>query len=170
MAGFVVTLILLAVCGLLFGKADTKKYLLNQVGLDLSKDRYETRKEDEFKKYALQAMKKVVDLGLYCTDENSFLDNMSEKLNQALYGREERNEWGDYDYKPPIYLGVKKHYVQHANTVIYRRIEDVRKGNAASLAKNVLFSDKKSIKRYCEILWEKYQYPWPEDWMQKDEY
>ena len=65
---------------------------------------------------------------------------------------------------------MKKHYVQHANTVIYRRIEDVRKGNAASLAKNVLFSDKKSIKRYCEILWEKYQYPWPEDWMQKDEY
>ena len=77
MAGFVITLILLAVCGLLFGKADTKKYLLNQVGLDLSKDRYETRKEDEFKKYALQAMKKVVDLGLYCTDENSFLHILS---------------------------------------------------------------------------------------------
>ena len=77
----------------------------------MSKDRYETRKEDEFKKYALQAMKKVVDLGLYCTDENSFLDNMSEKLNQALYGREERNEWGDYDYKPPIYLGVKPNLI-----------------------------------------------------------
>ena len=53
MAGFILMLVVLAVCGLLFGKADTKKELLNQVGLDLSSNRYETKKEDEFKKYAL---------------------------------------------------------------------------------------------------------------------
>lgn len=169
MAEFVIMLAIVVVCALLFGKADTKKELLNQVGLDLSKDRYETKKENEFKKYALQAMKKAIDLGyLGAEDEEDFLNFMSGKLDKALYESYVKNSWGGEDYIPPIDLGVKKHYVKHARRVINRRKEDRKKGNVTPLIRSIDFSDKKSAKRYCEILWEKYQYPWPEDWMQND--
>ena len=81
MAGFIMMLAVLAICGLLFGKADTKKELLNQVGLDLSQNRYETKKEDEFRKYSIQAMKKVVDTFYNgSSNEKWFLEIMSDKL------------------------------------------------------------------------------------------
>ena len=100
MAGFVLMLVILAICGLLFGKADTKKELLNQVGLDLSQNRYETKKEDEFRKYALRAMREVVNLDYYrATDEKSFLDFMSDKLDLAVNGRSVENSWGGFDYE-----------------------------------------------------------------------
>ena len=169
MAEFIIILAVVVVCALLFGKADTKKELLNQVGLDLSQDRYETKKENEFRKYSLQAMKEAIDLGYrWVTNEVDFLNYLSGKLEHALYGRFEKNSWGEEDYIPPIYLGVKTHYVKHAYRVINRRKDDIKKGNDSPLARNIDFSDKKSAKRYCKILWEKYQYPWPEDWMQND--
>lgn len=169
MAGFILMLAVLAICGLLFGKADTKKELLNQVGLDLSQNRYETKKEDEYRKYSIQAMKKVVDTFYNgSSNENWFLEIMSDKLQYALNGNTEKNCWGDYEYHPPIYLGVKRHYVEHAYRVIYRRQEDLKQGKKTELAKNVNFMDKKSVKHYCEKLWDKYQYPWPKNWMQND--
>lgn len=169
MAGFILMLAIIVVCALFFGKADTKKELLNQVGLDLSQDRYETKKENEFRKYSLQAMKEAIDLGFrWVTNEDDFLNYLSGNLEHALYGRYEKNSWGEEDYQPPIYLGVKTHYVKHAYRVINRRKDDIKKGNDSPLARNIDFSDKKSAKQYCEILWEKYQYPWPEDWLQND--
>lgn len=166
MAGFILVLVVLAICGLIFGKADTKKELLNQVGLDLSQDRYETKKENEFKKYSLQAMKRVIELDYYhAKNEKEFLDYLCDKLELAAYGRYETNDWGGEDRKS-LYLGVKKHYVEHALTVINRREDDIKKKGAA-LA-NIDFSDKSRAKRYCESLWEKYQYPWPNDWMKDD--
>jgi len=169
MVEFILILAFVVVCALIFGKADTKKELLNQVGLDLSQERYETKKEKEFRKYALQAMKEAIDLGCcWASSEKDFLNYMSGKLEYALHGKYEENSWGGEDYIPPIYLGVKTHYVKHAYRVICRRKDDINKGNVVPLAKNVVFSDKKSVKRYCEILWEKYQYPWPVDWMQND--
>ena len=169
MAGFILMLALLAICGLLFGKADRKKELLNQVGLDLSQNSYETRKEDEFRKYSIQAMKKVVDTFYNgSADENKFLEVMSDDLRYALHGKTEKNSWDEYEYLPPIYLGVKKHYVEHAYRVIYRRQEDIKKGKETTFAKNVNFMDKKSVKLYCVKLWDKYQYPWPKNWMQND--
>lgn len=168
MVGFILIIVVLAICGLLFGKADTKKELLNQVGLDLSSNRYETRKEDEFKKFALRAMREVVNLDYYrATDEKSFLDFMSDKLDLAINGRSVENSWGGYEHES-LYLGVKKHYVDHAYTVVYRRTKDLKNGNNVLLSKNIDFSNKKSAKHYCEILWDKYQYPWPSDWMQND--
>ncbi len=154
------------ICGLLFGKADTKKELLNQVGLDLSQNRYETKKENEFRKYSIQAMKKVIELDTYrAKTEKDFLDFLSDKLNMAAYGKYEENSWGGEDYNT-LYLGVKKHYVEHASTVIYRRINDIKKKSATPV--NIDFSDKSRAKKYCESLWEKYQYPWPYDWMKND--
>lgn len=44
MAEFVIMIAILVICGLLFGKADTKKELLNQVGLDLSERNYDNKK------------------------------------------------------------------------------------------------------------------------------
>lgn len=113
-------------------------------------------------------MKAVVDLDYYkAQDEREFLDFMSDKLNLAAHGRYEDNYFGGSEYKS-LYLGVKTNYVKHAERVVYRRQKDIKAGNNSPLSKTVEFSDKKSAKRYCEILWEKYQYPWPEDWLQKD--
>ena len=167
MVEFLLILAVLAVCGLLFGKADTKKELLNQVGLDLSQDRYETKKENEFRKYSLHAMKKVIELDSYhAKNEKEFLDFLSDKLELAVHGRYETNSWGGEDYHS-LYLGVKNHYVKHAATVIYRRENDIKKNGATEVA-NVDFSNKSNAKKYCEKLWEKYQYPWPNDWMKND--
>lgn len=166
MVGFLLILFVLAICGLLFGKADTKKELLNQVGLDLSQDRYETKKENEFRKYSLQAMKTVIELDTYrAKTEMEYLDFLSDKLEMAAYGKYETNSWGGEDYNT-LYLGVKKHYIEHASSVIYRRRNDIIKKGAATA--NIDFSDKNRAKKYCESLWEKYQYPWPNNWMQTD--
>ena len=168
MVEFIIMIAIVVICGLLFGKADTKKELLNQVGLDLSERSYENKKEDEFRKYSIKAMKAVVDLDYYkAQDEREFLDFMSDKLNLAAHGRYEDNYFGGSEYKS-LYLGVKTYYVKHAERVVYRRQKDIKAGNNSPLSKTVVFSDKKSAKRYCEILWGKYQYPWPEDWLQKD--
>lgn len=62
MAEFIIMIAIIVICGLLFGKADTKRELLNQVGLVLSDRNYENKKEEEFRKYSIKAMKAVVDL------------------------------------------------------------------------------------------------------------
>lgn len=87
MAEFVIMIAILVICGLLFGKADTKKELLNQVGLDLSERNYENKKEEEFRKYSIKAMKAVVDLDYYkAQNEKDFLEFMSDRLNLAVHG------------------------------------------------------------------------------------
>ena len=45
---FLVLLVFVGVLALIFGKADTKRELLNQIGLDLSKESYDSLKEREF--------------------------------------------------------------------------------------------------------------------------
>lgn len=167
MAGFIITIIIIAICILFFGKADSKKEILNQIGLDFSKNKYEDKKENEYKKYSIQAMKKVIDLNNnYICDENSLLAFLSDKLDLAINPRYSDDPWSNS--RETLNLGVKPHYIEHAYTVVYRRKNDIQKGNDTPLRKNVLFSDKKEAKKYCELLWDKYQYPWPKDWMQKD--
>ena len=107
MVEFIIMIAIVVICGLLFGKADTKKELLNQVGLDLSERSYENKKEDEFRKYSIKAMKAVVELDYYkAQDEREFLDFMSDKLNLAAHGRYEDNYFGGSEYKSP-YLAIK---------------------------------------------------------------
>lgn len=168
MAEFIVMIAIFLICGLLFGKADTKKELLNLVGLDFSGSNYENKKENEFRKYSIKAMKAVVDLDYYnAQNERDFLRFMSDKLDLAAHGRYVDDYLGGSEYKS-LYLGVKPNYIKHAERVIFRRQKDIEAGNNLPLSKTVVFSNKKSAKKYCEILWEKYQYPWPEDWLQKD--
>ena len=168
MAEFVIIIAIIVICSLLFGKADTKKELLNQVGLDLTESNYENKKEYEFRKYSIRAMKAVVDLDAYkANNEKEFLDFMYDKLELAVYGQYVEDFIGRQEYVS-LNLGIKKNYVKHADRVISRRIKDTKAGNNSPLSKNVYFNDKKSAKKYCEILWDKYQYPWPEDWLQKD--
>jgi hypothetical protein len=88
MAEFIIMVAILVICGLLFGKADTKKELLNQVGLDLSENNYQNKKENEFRKYSLKAMKAVIDLDYYkAQNEKDFLEFLSDKLDLAAHGR-----------------------------------------------------------------------------------
>ncbi|QFQ12087.1 hypothetical protein C7Y71_003100 [Pseudoprevotella muciniphila] len=167
MATFILMIAIIVICGLLFGKADTKKELLNQVGLDLSENNCKNKKENEFRKYSIKAMKAVVDLDYYnARNEKEFLTFLSDKLDLAQ-GRYVDDDFGGSKYES-LNLGVKTNYVKHAERVIYRREMDIKKGNDSPLSKSVVFSDKKSAKKYCELLWEKYQYPWPENWLQKD--
>jgi hypothetical protein len=165
MLEFFAVIAFIGICSILFGKADNKRSWLNVVGLDLRKDTYVNIKKDEFRKYTLKAMKAVVDLESYdAKDESSFLGFMSNNLWQALL----RYSSLEQDDSKKLNLGVKENYIKHASRVVSRRLEDLKKGNNKTLSKLVNFSDKKSAKKYCELIWEEYQYPWPEDWLQND--
>lgn len=75
MVEFIIMIIILVICGLLFGKTDTKKEMLNWVGLDLSERNYMNKKGNEFHSYSIKAMKAVVDLDYYdAQNEMDFLD------------------------------------------------------------------------------------------------
>ncbi|MBQ6070100.1 MAG: hypothetical protein IJK84_11415 [Bacteroidales bacterium] len=166
MFSFLLIIAIITLGGLFFGKADRKKEILNSVGLDLSQNNYETKKEEEFQKYPVQAMKKVIDFCTYqAKNENDFLEYMLDILWRSEDGGYAEDSWIE---KRPLYIGVKKHYIKHAETIVYRRQKDISNGNTKPLVSGIDFSDKKIAKRYCEILWKKYQYPWPQDWNQRD--
>lgn len=167
MAEFIIMVVIVAICCLLFGKADTKKDILNQIGLDLSESAYESKKESEFAKYSKQAIKKAISLDDYnAKDETQFLEYLSDKLYTGMHGKYVDYGNGEEEYIP-AWLHMKSHYIEHANTVVGRRIDDIKKGNTSLLSK-CDFTNKSSAKRYAEVLWNKYQYPWPKDWMKRD--
>lgn len=167
MAEFILFIVVLVVCGLIFGKADTKKDILNNFGLDLSQNVYESKKESEYRKYVIKAMKNAVNLDSYkAKDESEFLRFLENKLWDSIHGYYVDDSF--YSEKKELNLGVKNHYTEHARTVISRRLEDIEKGNLDLLIPSCDFTNKNDAKHYCEILWNKYQYPWPEDWMKKD--
>ena len=168
MSHIIIVIIIIVIC-LLFGKADTKKEILSWVGLDLSESNYENKKKKEFRKYTIKAMKAVIDLDYYkAKNETQFLNYMSNTLFIAEQGGHYVDDYFGGSKYESLYLGIKKNYIKHAESVIRRRIKDVEAGNDSLSSKNVEFSDKKSAKKYFERLWEKYQYPWPEDWLQRD--
>lgn len=169
MVEFIIMIAILVVCGLLFGKADTKKELLNQVGLDLSERSYESKKENEFEKYCKKAMKVAIDeYNAKGKDEKEFLENIKHMLWIALNPSRGYGE-NDFSNTTPHYnLQVKKHYIQFARRVIQRRIDDLKSEDCPVLLNHTNYSDKQSLKKYIVKLWDMYQYPWPEDWMQKD--
>ena len=168
MVEFFIMIVIIGICYLIFGKADSKNDVLQTVGLKLDDQKYESKKSSEFSKYCVMAMKKCVEREEYkARNENDFLESLDDTLSAAIYGR--TVYYSSYDERTEhIYLGVKKHYAKHAATVIYRRKKDIQKGNSKLLCQNCNFSDKREAKRYCELLWEKYQYPWPNNWLQKD--
>lgn len=168
MVEFFIMIVIIGVCYLIFGKADSKNDVLQTVGLKLDDQKYEGKKMSEFSKYCVMAMKKAVDLDEYkARNENEFLESIDDSLSAAVYGRTVSYGFDD-ERTQYIYLGVKKHYAKHAATVVYRRKQDIKKGNSKLLCQTCNFSDKRAAKRYCELLWDKYQYPWPNNWLQKD--
>lgn len=157
---FFIVLFVIVLCILFFGKADSKKEILNQVGLDLSPGLYETQKQNEYKKYCIKAMSNAIDkFGCIGRNEMEFLENLSSILYKGAYGEEDNNL---------RYLEVKNHYITHACTVVDRRIDALKSNNTFSLMNNCDFTQKSDLKKYVKNLWEKYQCPWPSDWQKKD--
>lgn len=58
MAYFILMLVTLTIGGLLFGKADTMRSILKEVGLDLSESTYIKQKQREYKKRMYQGVRK----------------------------------------------------------------------------------------------------------------
>ena len=162
--------IIIIVCVMLFGKADSKRTMLNTVGLDLSESKYQNEKEEEFAKYCKRSMKTAIsEYDASGKDERDFL----ERLKSILYNASTResgyyDEVGRYIEAPSYSLHVRTHYTKFAKKVVNRRIDDMKKGEALSLLDNCNYMSKQDLKRYVDKLWDKYQYPWPDDWMKTD--
>lgn len=60
MAYFILILVTLTIGGLLFGKADTKRSILKEVGLDLSESKYIKQKQREYKKECIKALENAI--------------------------------------------------------------------------------------------------------------
>lgn len=177
MAEFLIVFAIIVVCVMLFGKADSKRALLNEVGLDLSQNRYESSKEKEFEKYCLKAMKVAISkYEVRGKDEREFLSNLYDVLFIAVSGPiyEYHSTDEDYDYSPSYnepkmyYLEVKVHYSEFAKSVVYRRLNAIQEKEVPALMSNCNYSDKNDLQIYIKRLWDKYQYPWPENWMKHD--
>ena len=145
--------LILAIGGLIFGKADTKKEILNQVGLDLSNSTYENKKETEFVKYCKKAIK-IASEECVANNEEEFLRYTYHFLVQKRCDN--------------LYIGIKSHYVDFAIQVLSRRVAAITHKSEDKILGQFNFSNKYSINRYIDILWEKYQYPWPKNWLQRD--
>lgn len=171
MLEFILMIAVIVFCVLIFGKADSKRTMLNTVGLDLSESKYQNDKEEEFAKYCKKSMKTAIsEYDASGKDEREFL----ERLDSILYYASTRNR-GYYDdidgtyHEPPSYsLHVYTHYTKFAEKVVSRRINDMRKGSALPLLNECNYMSKQDLKRYVDKLWDKYQYPWPDDWLIKD--
>ena len=168
MAGFIVVIFIILICIALFGSADSKKSLLNEVGLDLSENAYETQKENEFEKKCKKAMKVAInEYKATGSDELDFLRTLHDILWEAEDHRRSRSD--DWNSSSIIYnLYVKPHYIKFSHEVVYRRIKKLKDGNAEPLLNGVDYSNKKHLLKYIDKLWDKYQYPWPKDWLKKD--
>lgn len=137
---------------MIFGKTDAKRDVLNCVGLDFSSSNYENKKRLEYEKFCKKALYEVAK---DCSgkNESDFLQNMSNRFYEVSLHR--------------LWLGVSSHYVTFANKIVDRRMDDIKNGNSISIH-TTSFHDNTSKKRYTETLWDKYQYPWPNDWLKKD--
>lgn len=153
MVYFIFLVLILCIVGLVFGKADTKKEILNQVGLDLSASAYEDKKAAEFAKYCKKAIK-IASEGYAANSEEEFLRHAYHFLVQKSCEN--------------LYIGVKGHYVDFAIQVLVRRFTAIKHKSGEQISGSFNFSNKYSINRYIDVLWDKYQYPWPKNWLQKD--
>ena len=162
MAYFILMLVSLTIGGLLFGKADTKRSILKEVGLDLSESTYIEQKQREYKKECIKALENAIKYYDYrAHNEKEFLTYIA----SALYHAQYRDEEGE-----TISLGVKRRYVEFADTVVKRRQDDLYKNKTS--AKHITtsndFANKRISELYIRKMWEIYQYPWPNNWLQEE--
>lgn len=170
MLEFIIMIVILVVCVMLFGKADSKKTLLNTVGLDLSEQNYQNSKEREFEKYCKKAMIAAVErYDAKGKDEKEFVDNLDYILYYSTHRvREEPDEFGITRESPSYNLGIKYNYKDFAYKVVNRRKRALKEPNPPQLLNNCDFTNKSHLKSYINKLWDKYQYPWPDDWLKND--
>ena len=127
MAYFILMLVSLTICGLLFGKADTKRSILKEVGLDLSESTYIEQKQREYKKECIKALENAIKYYDYrAHNEKELLTDIA----SALYHAQYRDEEGE-----TISLGVKRRYVEFADTVVKRRQHDLYKNKTSAKRK-----------------------------------
>lgn len=158
MIEFLIIVGVILVCSLLFGKADTKREVLNLAGLDLEKNKYEEIKAQEFERNCIKALMYFVENEqLAVKSERDFLILLREKL-FSKYG---------YDND----TGIKDYYISFAEKVVRRRGKDLNNRPISDFFNidNPNFKDKHTAKIYIKNMWREYQYPWPQDWInQKD--
>lgn len=165
---FVIIVLVIVLIVLIFGKADTKREVLNQVGLDLSASAYESKKESEFANYCMKAMKVAIDnYDANGKDEKEFLSNMNHIFFLSSLGSGIK-KYEECDSSLPIYLHVPDYYIRFAREVVNRRLYDIKNSNAPILVKNCNYLSKKELRFYVKVLWKKYQHPWPDDWLKAD--
>lgn len=162
MAYFILMLVVLTICGLLFGKADTKRSILKDVGLDLSESTYIEQKQREYKKECIKALENAIKYYDYRAHNES---ELLRYIASALYHAQYRNGEGN-----TISLGVKIHYIEFADTVVKRRQYDLYKNktSAKQLVTGKDFTNKRLAELYIRKMWEIYQHPWPNNWLQED--
>ena len=169
MLEFIIMIAVIVICIMLFGKADSKRTVLNTVGLDLSEKNYTDSKEKEFEKYCKKAMKTAItDHDAQGNDELDFLRNLGHILYYATHDGSYYDEDGMRHEGPNYRLYVYGHYTKFADKVVNRRINALKEGNTNPLITNCDFKSKQDLKKYVDKLWDKYQYPWPDNWMIKD--
>ena len=160
MIEFFILIAIVLVCCLLFGKADTKREVLNLAGLDLSEQNYENKKEAEFEKICRKVLKsayKFADFRSY--EEKDVINAVDDVLSYAL---------GYSDgYYENFWLGTgHTHYIKFAYEILGRRESNLKSGKAKMFHGSL--SNKSDYNRYIDFIWEENQYPWPSDWKQKD--
>ena len=157
MVYILIIVVIVVIISFIFAKADNKKSMLNTIGLDLSDSAYRMLKEKEFAKKCLAAlMNASMKIPQDVRGEEQFLEHLIYILGEATY-RDDLN-----------YLHVSPHYIWHAWTVANHRYDEVDKNNKLGLRLNIDFNENNARKKYIQFLWNKYQYPWPSDWLKKE--
>lgn len=160
MVGFLVLIAIVLICFLLFGKADSKREVLNLAGLDLSEQSYQNQKEKEFDNYCRGVLKKAYKFAKFKSfEEKDILSAIDDVLSYAL---------GYTDgYYENFWLGTgHQHYIRFAYDVIGRREMKLKKNSAKVF--NGSISSRSDYNRYIDFIWVENQYPWPSDWKIKD--
>lgn len=140
---------------------------MNSVGVDMNKNTYEYKKRAEFEKYCIKAMKLAIsDYKISGKNEGDFLYNLCFTLDYACGGVKYLHDNDDYSKKPNIL--VSQHYIKFASDVVQRRIDELKRNEGQVILQNCNYSSKGDLYKYVEILWSKYQTPWPKDWLKKD--
>lgn len=158
MIGFILLFIIVVILALIFGSANTKRDILNEIGLDLSSSKYESLKEKEFRRNCLKAINNAISMyNITGNNELAFLNNLLNVLDEASLSYRISNGYN---------LFVKTEFIEFSSRVVYRRIHTINdnKENSKNL-EEFDFTDKQDVKRYINRLWDKYQYPWPQDWI-----
>ena len=174
--GIIGMFILLILIITFFSSTDQKRELLNEIGLDLSKDTYQKGKEKEFVKHCISAMHiAIINHDAIGFDEADFLKKLRWILLNSYSGPERYDPaygYDEYEYtgdeKPFYYLGEKPRYIKFVLEVVRRRLDDFNLTYPPPLITPCDYSKKDDLKRYVYALWDKYQTPWPKNWMKDD--